>query len=837
VIIMTNSDFMQTIFDGGIHTIHFFNGRMLSGEDLRTEQDANLAMHRRLGSAIGGGVVHGMEVSASQNPDVQTAPMVRITPGMAVNPKGQILHLATAVDFSLSVSATTAQPAEPWFGFEACRPPQSGVYVAGSGVYLLAIGPAQKKQGRAPVSGLGNVEAQCNTKYMVEGIQLRLLQIDLTPAQLSDEGRLRNLVAGLCFGTLDNGPRLRLVDPFDNRSGNYGLVDDLRTQRRLTECEVPLAIFHWKSDSDIRFVDMWSVRRRLTIRDPNDPWHVIVGNRRYRESESMLLQFQHQIADMLVQEAPVEPLAEVKSSDVFHRLPPAGLLPVRKDSGGSTGFIPDTFFENRIITAPAMLSADQIRSFLQDSFYYEPIDLAGSDPIYVYFVKENQTAVSSAQAARRFVLFANVLLGRARPQPIHIEEKNTVLDAQAFSALMKAARQVYSRLHRIVATSLNPPGNPLTSADVVGLRAIDHVISASTTSALLSQMQLLTNLNTLAVMGNLADMQVAFTQTWLSVTLPQQAGQKYPDTLAAMIRAVSDLLEQSEVLGVRGLLPALADGDLMAAVTAQRAINARLAIQLGGIVTGQLKINLDRVIPQEVIQPGGTYVFVFLVQALTTADETYSLHEDIQAPEAHQEQWAQGLELVDDLGNELPDHMIDIPQGASVEIRAAVNVPEGTEDETAYLSLTVTSQTNPAGLDGSGIAVIEVGEEASSQQVTFGLDSAGRYVTIEGEEGEVKTVVVHRSDRDVAVRFMCWVDQDGTYDFSASVSNDPDHLWSADIDRPAGQPPQFFVEGSRLITVRLSGASSAPGAVLVIQGQKADDPEVDGSQPQPIRMA
>src|SRR5258708_36654535 len=82
---------------------------------------------------------------------------------------------------------------------EERKPPQSGVYIAGAGVYLLTIAPATAGEGRAPVSGLGNVTAACNPRYTVEGVQFRLLQLDVTPAELGQPDLLRNLMAQKCF--------------------------------------------------------------------------------------------------------------------------------------------------------------------------------------------------------------------------------------------------------------------------------------------------------------------------------------------------------------------------------------------------------------------------------------------------------------------------------------------------------------------------------------------------------------------------------------------------------------------------------------------------------------
>ena len=67
---------------GGIQAINFFNGRLLSGEDLTHEQAMNLLGQRRLGQTIGTGVAFGLEVEKNASsehrqqpcPDDQTRP-------------------------------------------------------------------------------------------------------------------------------------------------------------------------------------------------------------------------------------------------------------------------------------------------------------------------------------------------------------------------------------------------------------------------------------------------------------------------------------------------------------------------------------------------------------------------------------------------------------------------------------------------------------------------------------------------------------------------------------------------------------------------------------------
>jgi len=71
---MSTKQLAETITDGGIHLTNFFNGRLLTAEDLRAEQSANRQQHQQLGRAIGEGIITGLQVqqAASITPVAST---------------------------------------------------------------------------------------------------------------------------------------------------------------------------------------------------------------------------------------------------------------------------------------------------------------------------------------------------------------------------------------------------------------------------------------------------------------------------------------------------------------------------------------------------------------------------------------------------------------------------------------------------------------------------------------------------------------------------------------------------------------------------------------------
>ena len=385
----------ETITKGGLSWINFFNGRLLSGEDLSKEQSSNFEGRRRLGRAIGEGVAAGLEVSIPENVNTRETPYVVVKAGLAINQQGQTLSLAGETNVKLTRPLNTAATVAGSETFADCEPLQPGVYVADAGVYLLTIAPARKNEGRAVVSGLDNVIARCNTHRAIEGVQFRLIQLGLTAEELSDANadRLRNRIAYGCFGFEGTEiPPIFPVDPFKSAPPRRTLLDDLRPGL-LTDCDVPLAIIKWTRTNGIEFVDMWSVRRHLFGPSAGGRWDEVLGERRRSEGEAMFLQFQEHALDLLDDDA--DPKLAV-ATRYFQHLPAAGVLPVGALS--VKGFDYLRFFEGITFRRPVYLEGARVEKLLRDSWSYPPVDLRSGEMFWLYWVRENAQAVISSSA-------------------------------------------------------------------------------------------------------------------------------------------------------------------------------------------------------------------------------------------------------------------------------------------------------------------------------------------------------------------------------------------------------------------------------------------------------
>src|SRR5258706_10145198 len=143
----------QVILNVGLLSINFLNGRLLSSEDLNMEKEFNNEGRRRLGRAIGDGILEGLEVTFDDTPSTDpTKAVVHVRPGAAINRNGQYLALPQNIDVSLVVTRDRQPTSAGLFG--TCEPPQNTPIATGAGVYILVLSPASGFIGQAQVSGL-----------------------------------------------------------------------------------------------------------------------------------------------------------------------------------------------------------------------------------------------------------------------------------------------------------------------------------------------------------------------------------------------------------------------------------------------------------------------------------------------------------------------------------------------------------------------------------------------------------------------------------------------------------------------------------------------------------
>src|SRR5262245_32407890 len=150
---MSRVELDQPLFAGGIRSPSFFNGRLLTGEDLSRERAATREQLQRLGHAVGPGVVCGLEVSKDKTLNTVAEPVLLINEGLAINELGQTLSLKPAQ--SLALVRPRPRPEPALAPFDICEPRKAAPQPAKIGLWLLVMSPVEEKEGRTTAQRCG----------------------------------------------------------------------------------------------------------------------------------------------------------------------------------------------------------------------------------------------------------------------------------------------------------------------------------------------------------------------------------------------------------------------------------------------------------------------------------------------------------------------------------------------------------------------------------------------------------------------------------------------------------------------------------------------------------
>lgn len=380
-------DLEQVVLDGGRRFVNFFEGRILTGRDLRDEQSAARQGRTTLGKAIGWGISDGLQVSDATPSGDGALPAVRVTAGLAVNREGQTIHLSSDRTVRLAV-LDIDDPARDAGAFDICadQPSDSSAPTA-EGFHILTVAPATGYEEEAPRSGLedSGVAGGCGRRYVTLGVRFRLVRFD--PAQLASDStgatigglalatgdaavsRLRNLVAHLGLGT---EARADFPDnPFATMTGGASVWSEWELESQLLDganpplsaCEVPLAVLRLRA-GQISFVDMWTMRRQLRTPAVDPAWPLIDASARKATDAATVFQFQEHLAWLFSR---VTEPASIVANSHFQYLPPVGFLPL----GSAASFLPAA-------DPPIGLAPGRVIPLVQEAMAYPAVDLTAS---------------------------------------------------------------------------------------------------------------------------------------------------------------------------------------------------------------------------------------------------------------------------------------------------------------------------------------------------------------------------------------------------------------------------------------------------------------------------
>ncbi len=240
-----NARLNQVIAVDGEPRSFFFNGRLLSAEDLSREQAARDGAERRLARLIGCGVADGLAVTAG------AGSLLHIAAGLGVTPSGAVIDIGN-LDLDLSSAGRGAS----FSGFGNCAAGLAeGQPLAG--VYLLTLTPAWAGQGRAATL-LGEVGA-CNRRTEQPAVRARLVEVQapsgLGTASVRNELAVAWLSPGWGLTAVPEGGRVGWW--MRQRIGGGAAAPGL------TADELPLALLQIDASASPLWIDTDSVRRRL----------------------------------------------------------------------------------------------------------------------------------------------------------------------------------------------------------------------------------------------------------------------------------------------------------------------------------------------------------------------------------------------------------------------------------------------------------------------------------------------------------------------------------------------------------------------------------------------
>jgi len=384
----------QPVTEGGLESTNFFNGRLLTGSDFAREQAARASADRRLGQAMGSGVAFGLtlrEGLAVADGEGATGRPVVVEPGLAVNALGQAMRLETRQLLHLTrpPAANSDGIDDNCTGFDDCDPLTGGTYVAGQGVYVLTIAPAQRRTGRAETNGLEGSGARCNIDQLVETVKFRLILVrpqlyGSLPATADD---FRNRIAYRCFG---DGVKANWVTHLLSQADRG---DDLLEELSLIGLgrqEVPLGLLAYTGSDNLEFLDMWAVRRPLVRADEGSQIDSLSQPRRTAVGAAMLRQFDDHFADLV---GPDGIVGDTRARSHFPYLPPAGILPYLDEAAARK------FLGGMTIRGLIHINGPQVEPLMRESLSAPALKTSDNEVIWLYAVAQNRIEGQLATAA------------------------------------------------------------------------------------------------------------------------------------------------------------------------------------------------------------------------------------------------------------------------------------------------------------------------------------------------------------------------------------------------------------------------------------------------------
>lgn len=311
--------------------LHFFDGRLLKGDDLTVEQDAERALAMLIAQSGGPGIAWGLDVD-------QSGETLTVSAGLAFDPQGRPLLLPSTVQLGVADLLGTATTSETGgstgsslFGPCALGLPVEATVdpIASATPYLLTVGWLEGYCGTMDIYG-ASCEQACvsgtDRPYRVDGMVFRLRPVQLTSPLPSSRSvsmaaeHLRSRIASAYFaderaaaGTAISAASLA------SSAWCHGGAEP-------SGSEVPLAMVVRMGSTTV-FVDEWAARRERLQPPPRVGFDGRLAMRARAVWDAQIAQFQCELADRLAQGGLPSTSRRLVDAGIVE-LPPCGYLPV-----------------------------------------------------------------------------------------------------------------------------------------------------------------------------------------------------------------------------------------------------------------------------------------------------------------------------------------------------------------------------------------------------------------------------------------------------------------------------------------------------------------------------
>ena len=300
----------QPVAASGAARTFFFNGRLLSAEDLRREQALRENGQSQLARLIGCGIAAGLEVGGDSGSSA-----LSIGAGLGVTPSGLVIDIDN-LDLDLAGSAGGARSG----GFATCAAAMANLASPAAGLYLLVLTPTWIGSGRAATL-LGEVGA-CNRNVEQPAVRARLLGVSAPSG--ATEQTVRNQVAHALLAPDDPAAVLSNAAAAEVPSGALRLIGwwPASSAPTLSADDLPLALLRIDQNAEVVWLDGAAARRRIA------PPPGLAGDTFWRTSHAIEMEaFARQFVDQLADEAALlKKDQNAPGAAAFAALPPVALL-------------------------------------------------------------------------------------------------------------------------------------------------------------------------------------------------------------------------------------------------------------------------------------------------------------------------------------------------------------------------------------------------------------------------------------------------------------------------------------------------------------------------------